>query len=144
MSTELDSRWGLIFYDQDQTFYRPEGAVNIIFGGYAKPSPVLTDISKSLCKNPDFRDRFLRRYAEALSTTLSDENVLSVIDDLCNQLSPEMERDRARISTTVAEWQIYVDDLRNFFRNGYRTAVIDNLTACLNLTPQERQFYFGS
>ena len=143
MSTELDSRWGLIFYDQDQTFYRPEGAVNIIFGGYAKPSPFLTDISKSLCKNPDFRDRFLRRYAEALSTTLSDENVLSVIDDLCNQLSPEMERDRARISTTVAEWQIYVDDLRNFFRNGYRTAVIDNLTACLGLTDAERASYFG-
>ena len=143
MSTELDSRWGLIFYDQDQTFYRPEGAVNIIFGGYAKPSPFLTDISKSLCKNPDFRDRFLRRYAEALSTTLSDENVLAVIDDLCNQLSPEMERDRARIATTVAQWQVYVDDLRNFFRNGYRTAVIDNLTACLSLTDAERASYFG-
>jgi hypothetical protein len=143
MSTELDSRWGLIFYDQDQTFYRPEGAVNIIFGGYAKPSPFLTDISKSLCKNPDFRDRFLRRYAEALSTTLSDENVLSVIDDLCAQLAPEMERDRARISTTIAEWQSYVDQLKAFFLNDYSASVIDNLTTCLSFTPQERQNYFG-
>ena len=143
MSPEEDGKWRLIFYDQDQTFYRNEGAVNIIFGGYAKPSPFLTDISKSLCKNAEFRDKFLRRYAEALRTTLSDENALRVIDDLCAQLAPEIERDRARIDTTVAQWQEYVDQLKDFFLNGYHTYVIDNLCTCLNLTDAERQTYFG-
>lgn len=143
MSPEEDGKWRLIFYDQDQTFYRNEGAVNIIFGGYAKPSPLLTDISKSLCKNPEFRDKFLSRYAEALRTTLSDENVLRVIDDLCAQLSPEIERDRARIDTSVAEWQMYVNELKKFFLDGYHNAVIDNLCTCLNLSEAERQTYFG-
>ena len=142
MSPEEDGKWRLIFYDQDQTFYRNEGAVNIIFGGYAKPSPFLTDISKSLCKNSEFRDKFLRRYAEALQTTLSDENALRVIDDLCAQLSPEIERDRARIDTTVEQWQEYVDQLKAFFQNGYHTHVIDNLCTCLNLSDAERQMYF--
>ena len=143
MSPEEDGKWRLIFFDQDQTFYRKEGAVNIIFGDYAKPSPFLTDISKSLCRNGEFRDKFLTRYAKALKSTLSDDNVLRVINDLCVQLSPEIERDRARLYTSVSEWQGYVDQLKAFFLNGYHNDVIDNLCEALNLTQTERQNYFG-
>ena len=139
---EDDGKWKLVFYDQDETFYRTEGAIKIIFSFYAKPFQYLTDISLSLCKNAEFKDRLLSRFAEALETTMSDENCLRVIDMLCEQLSPEIERDRARYGVSLHEWESYVGQLKKFFEDRYSLAVINNLCEDLNLTSAERTYYF--
>ena len=145
MSTEEDGKWRYVFYDQDQTFYRPEGAVNTVFTGYAKPYLYLQYMANSLCRNDEFRDRLLRRFDEALDTTLSDAHALEVIDDLCKELSPEIERDRReKAYSTVEEWEEYVGMFRKFFEDGYREAVIDNLCSALQLGEGERAEYFGA
>ena len=140
---EDGGKWKMVFYDQDKTFYRPEGAVKIIFSFYAKPFKRLTDMALSLCKNPEFKDRLLSRYAEALKTTLSDENVLSVINDLTQQLAPEIARDRERYGLTTAEWKNEVNRLRGYFKDGYSQSVISNLCEDLNLSAEEKNQYFS-
>lgn len=144
MSTEEDGKWRYVFYDQDQTFYRTEGAVNTVFTGYAKPYLYLQYMANSLCKNAEFRDRLLRRFDEALDTALSDAHALEVIDDLCKELSPEIERDRKeKAYTTVEKWNEYVGMFQKCFEDGYREAVIDNLCSALKLNEAERAEYFG-
>ena len=142
-STEEDGgKWKMVFFDQDKTFYRPEGAVKIIFSFYAKPFQRLTDMALNLCNNPEFKDRLLTRYAEALNTTLSDEHILEVINELTNELAPEIARDRERYGLTVAHWKNEVNRLRGFFQDGYSRTVINNLCEDLSLSKEERSRYF--
>ena len=143
-STEEDGgKWKMVFFDQDKTFYRPEGAVKAVFSSYGKSSQRLTDMAQSLCRNPEFRSRLLARYAEALKTTLSDENVLRVINELTQQLAPEIARDRERYGLTTAEWKNEVNRLRGYFREEYSQSVIQNLCEDLNLSAEEKDKYFS-
>ena len=142
-STEGDGLWRFAFYDQDLTFYNNYGAVNDVFTGFAKPFQYLTDMAKALCRNDEFRDRLLKRFAEGLTGSFSDSHVLETIDNLCSQLSPEIERDRARYNMTVDEWQAYVGLLRKFFENGYAANVAGNLSDILGLSGAEREQYFS-
>lgn len=142
-SPEEDGKWRYVFYDQDQTFYRTEGAVNTVFTGYAKPYVYLQDMANSLCRNAEFRDRLLKRFDEALRTTLSDEHALEVIDDLCRELAPEIERDRKEKGyTTLYKWDEYVGMFRKFFEEDYSKAVVDNLCTALQLSEADRAEYF--
>ena len=140
---EDGGKWKMVFYDQDKTFYQPEGAVKIIFSFYGKPFKRLTDMALNLCKNNEFRAKLLTRYAEALNTALSDENVLRVIDDLSEQLAPEIERDRARYGLSLNHWQHYVNRLKAFFEEKYSDTVIKNLCQDLNLSAEEKNKYFS-
>ena len=143
-STEEDGgKWKMVFFDQDKTFYRPEGAVKIIFSFYAKPFKRLTDMALNLCTNAEFKDRLLTRYAEALNTTLSDEHLLEVINGFTQELAPEIARDRERYGLTVANWKNEVNRLRGYMKDGYSQTVIDNLCQDLNLSSAEREHYFG-
>ena len=100
-------------------------------------------MAQSLCRNPEFRSRLLARYAEALKTTLSDENVLRVINELTQQLAPEIARDRERYGLTTAEWKNEVNRLRGYFREEYSQSVIQNLCKDLNLSAEEKDKYFS-
>ena len=140
---EDGGKWKMVFFDQDKTFYRPEGAVKIIFSFYAKPFKRLTDMALNLCTNPEFKDRLLRRYAEALNTTLSDENIVGLIRDFSKELAPEIERDRARYGLKLSDWKNCVNRLRGYFEDGYSQTVIDNLCQDLSLTAAERSKYFS-
>ena len=140
---EDGGKWKMVFFDQDKTFYRPEGAVKIIFSFYAKPFKRLTDMALNLCKNPEFRDRLLTRYAEALNTTLSDEHILELISGFCNELAPEIARDRERYGLKVSDWKNNVNRLRGYFQEGYSQTVIQNLCEDLSLTKEEKSKYFS-
>ena len=114
-----------------------------MFSSYGKSSQRLTEMAQSLCRNPEFRSRLLTRYAEALKTTLSDENVLKVINELTQQLAPEIARDRERYGLTVANGKNEVNRLRGYFKDGYSQSVIKNLCEDLSLTAEEKTRYFG-
>ena len=143
MSKEDDGKWRYAFYDQDKIFLQNYAAVNVIFRWYAKPLQYLSDMATNLMKNPDYKDKFLRRFSEALQGPLSDENALKVIDELCEELRPEIERDRAHCFTSVSQWEGYVGQFRWFFENGYVANVIQNLREALELTDKEMETYFG-
>jgi hypothetical protein len=82
-STEGDGKWRLMFYDLDATFWDKEQAFVNMFDGMALYSrQVGVFLVNPLLRNPDFKDRLLRRSAELLDTVLSGENVMAEFDRL--------------------------------------------------------------
>ena len=142
-SDELDGRWRFVFYDLDCSFYELEGGMQVVFGDYAKPSEGLTAMLKSLCRNAEFRDRLLRRYARWIEGPLSPENLLRTIDRLAGEIEPEVPRDRWKVGIRLSYWYDQIEMLRSFASEDYISATVDVLCRELELTEEERTFYFG-
>ena len=111
-SSENDGRWRTVFYDLDESFAKE---ASYIYGNvlvYDRELNYGGQLVKSLLQNEDFRERMLRRFVQAMDTTLSNENVLAEIDRLYAMLEPEIERDRARYGITLEEYRARQDELR--------------------------------
>ena len=143
-SDELDGRWRFAFFDLDKCFYNTEAGMRVIFDNYAKPNHYVTRMSKSLIRNPDFRDKLLRRYAQWIDGPLSPENMLREIDLLEAQILPEVVRDRAHCGIGMSYWESRMQELRSFASEEYLSATIDVLCRDLGVTAEERSEYFGA
>ena len=78
-----------MLYDMDATLTIPAN----IFRNVLTPSSTQSaEFITQLTNNAEFRDRFLRRAAEVLSTTLSNENVDARIAEMTAQIAPEVAR----------------------------------------------------
>ena len=143
-SDEMDGRWRFAFFDLDCSFYSYYCGMRVIFEGYAKQNHNVTRMSNSLIRNPDFRDQLLRRYAQWIEGPLSPENVMREIDLLEEEIRPEIVRDREHIGIDMEYWEARMADLRSFATDDYISATIDTLCEDLELTPEERTYYFGN
>lgn len=142
-SSEEDNKWRFCFYDQDKALIDSSWSVHNVFSYLGQCHTQLSKMANQLCENAEFRDKFLTRYAEAINTVLSDENVLALIDVLYEQLEPEMSRDRAKWGSSMAYWEGSVGLLRSLIENGHAENTVDALCQVLNLTAEERSQYFG-
>ena len=142
-SDEYDGRWRFAFFDLDCSFYNYECGMRVVFDQIGKPNQYLRSMANSLIKNPEFRDRLLRRYAEWIDGPLSPENVMREIDLLLAEIEPEIARDRERVGISLDYWKDRIRDLRSFASEDYIRATIDVLCEDLELTPEERIAYFG-
>lgn len=142
-SEEIDGRWRFLFYDLDCSFYEFEGGMRVLFGGYAKPSAGLTTMLKSLCRNEEFRDRLLRRYAQWIEGPLSPENLERTIDRMAAEIEPEVPRDRMKVGIRLSYWYDQLEVLRSFASREYISATVDVLCEALELSDAERAAYFG-
>lgn len=116
-----------------------------IFESYSANTDIqMPTLARAHFANPDFRDRALTRFAELNKTTLSNENVLRLIDEYQAMLEPEAARDRERWDLTMDGWYSRVDSLRSFINdNNWEMHNIERLCSLLNITPEEREAYFG-
>jgi hypothetical protein len=143
-STENDGKWRLMFYDLDSTFYSEDNCFSNLLSPLAIGSRQVAELIGCLLKSPDFRDRVLTRAAELLSGPLSNEAILEEIDVLYAQIAPEVERDYARFQMYPDGWEWNVDWIRNFItEKNWSQVCIDRLCGYLNVTPEEREAYFG-
>lgn len=142
-STENGNLWQYAFYDLDWAFYYDINNLGMVLAGIGEDGTELQHSTyiRTLLYNGEFRDRFCRRLAEALSSALSDEHVLSTIDELAGQIAPEVPRERERWDT--GGWEARVEELRQFVRNGWREKVINGACAYFALTEAERELYFA-
>lgn len=118
-SSEQGSKWKWIVYDADQSFGDPATpSLHRIMTGKKKTkekdlllSPALL---QQLIKNDTFRDQFLTRFSFHLQHTFQSDRVVSVIDQIYNQMKPEMERHLEKWGGSMEEWEGNVDHLREF------------------------------
>ncbi|TVQ09903.1 MAG: T9SS C-terminal target domain-containing protein [Bacteroidetes bacterium] len=151
----LDGRWRWHILDTDfgfwlDFFYVPgvdQGAAHNTLAFAAEPNgpswpnpPWATFLFRRLLQNETFKTDFINRFADLLNTTLSVENVVSVIDSIETALQPEMQEhiDRWRRPTSMNEWQNNVQRMRTFGqqRTQYQRQHIQsffNLTGQLNI-----------
>ena len=86
----------------------------------------------------------LERFAELNKTVLSNEHVLSLIDEYQALLEPEIQRERDRWYLQADQWYVRVDELRSFINdNNWEMHNIDQICRFLNVGEMERQQIFG-
>ncbi len=139
-SSENGDRWQFAFYDLDWSFYYSNPFRHVLSTDVTWQHLPLT---RGMMKNAGFRQQFLQRLSELMETTLSDENVLSRIDDYEALLAPEVERDRLRWNSSYSSWQYSVNSLRRMVTNGLLQDCVAQLRTYIGLTNEEAQMYFG-
>lgn len=128
-----DGQWRWVLWGLDGTF-------DILKTGPARPTLRValglepewaatyppTAFLSQLLRNPDFRDAFLNRFADALNSVFRPDHVIARIHALAAELEPELPRhfDRWRpqatfywpVHASLADWQAEVEHLRRFAR----------------------------
>jgi spore coat protein CotH len=139
-SPENGGKWSFALYDLDWAFYYKGCAFYMLLNGDSNMPMLLHRV----IRNPDFRDRCLRRYAELIQGPLSNEHVLEKIDEFVALLEPEAPRDRARWHKTMKDWYDHVQLLRDFIiDNDWAKLSIERFCAEAFIGPVERAEYFG-
>ena len=118
------------------------------FGNAFKTGYIYSDLLFSLADNPRFTQTMAERLADYLTGPLSEENVLSVIDGLEQQLWPEAARDGERWGFTLGQWERDIDDyiryvVTNRGRGDYCWQFARSAAGILGLNQEQLQQYFG-
>lgn len=141
LHSSVDGKWRWAFYDLDWSMSGHGGLVN----GPLDPDEQFFMIPGGLLQNSDFRDRFLTRYAELLSTTLSDQNVTERIESLSESIRAEMPRERELWGGSMDGWDFRLGELRSFVNRdqGRAAELIYDVCNYFSLRSDEREYYFG-
>ena len=138
---ETEMRWQLGFFDLDSAFTSRTGFENVL--NHDQPHSFLA-LTQAVAANPASRQQFLERLANALQGTLSDEYVLSVIEDFERLLAPEIQRERQRWGGDAAVWQADVERLKTYLTRYDHTALLlDSLKQHMALTEEEAAALIG-
>jgi len=108
-------------------FFSPEGITNMDEMGNVT-SYIDTGLFYALYKNTGWRDKFVKRYAEVMNTTLSTERLLSIYDEMVEAIRDEMPRQIKRWGSpsSLSSWENEVKKLRKCLKER-RTYVIQDL-----------------
>lgn len=142
---DVDSgRINMIFYDLDYAMWnkRTDYFSFAVQTEGMSDFHVSTEMMRSLIRSEQFQKNFLERISYQLENVWNEERVLERIDEIYNDLKPEMERNQARWGLTMSHWEEQVEYLREFarIRGDY---VKSTAKRFFNLTDKEMKEYFG-
>ncbi len=137
------AKWRWILYDLDWGLFRSSCADYNMFdevfnpNGHGVGNSFSTLVLCSFVKNAEFKDKFIRRFAELLNTSFKEDRLLEIYDGLIEELKNEMpyhiERwkrtplaDESSVPTSYESWQNQCEGLRNVIINR-RAQVIEDL-----------------
>jgi hypothetical protein len=88
-------------------------------------------ISK-LLQNGTYKNYFINRHLDLYNTLFRPEYVLTILDSLAAEITPEIPLEAVRWNSSVSKWETNVENLRNFIRQ--RPArVLQQMTAYFEL-----------
>ena len=133
-------KWKLVLYDLDICFWHPVYCLNNVFRFESQ----IAELNIQLVRNAEFRDKLLRRAAEAYSSVLTVEHALERIEEFCEIVAPEVERDSKLTYMKPESWRNHVKDMENvILDNDWINTNLQVLYEVFSLTPEEREMYFG-
>ncbi|MDL2257927.1 lamin tail domain-containing protein [Eubacteriales bacterium OttesenSCG-928-K08] len=110
-----------------------------------------SDLFNALLENADWRDSFLRRFAEIMNTVYAPERMHEHLDKLYAQVEPEIERERAKFNGADADpfnrssYQTFIkkiEEIRQFI-DGRPAEMKAQIKAEFNLSDSYMQEVFG-
>ena len=136
-------KWGYGLWDEDATFNHyinytgvpddtaeadpcyPEGIT-------ADPEQHIVLLNK-LLENEEFRQYYITRYMDLMNTTFQEEEMIGVLEEIENSISPDMPQHIDRWGGIMNEWQDNVQKVKDFIidRIDY---IPGGLNDCYNLT----------
>ena len=90
-----------------------EGITGLI-GHTGSGKSTMMQLINALLKNPEFKEKFLRRFAWQMDNIWSTENVTARVNELENLIKPEMQKDCDRWGYSYNGWLGSVEYLRKF------------------------------
>ncbi len=110
-------KWRWIMFDVDQSFRYADDktvAAHLNPNGTGSMDRFPTRLINGLLKNPDFKKKFLERFAWQLENIWAPEKVNAHIDTYVDLIGEEMKRDTARWGREYSVWEDGVEVLRSF------------------------------
>ncbi|MBO6064824.1 MAG: CotH kinase family protein, partial [Lachnospiraceae bacterium] len=140
-STEYDSKWRWMYFDLDWAFWH---TTDKPITGFIKNDDH-NILMVNLLKNREFKDMFLKRYAELMDSFLNEQFITAEIDRYVEILTPEIEKDRARWGYSVNGWKSSVQKLYDYVKDGARDKnVLKDIKSYFNLSDAQMKEYFGN
>ncbi len=146
---KFNGEWRWVLFDLDWALYPSTYQWNMIEeivnpNGHGVGKMFDTTLMCGMMRNSTFRDKFIRRYLECLTTTFKTERLLSVYDEMIAEIEPEMSRHIAKwgAPATFDTWKNHVSTLRNIIEKKtalVRQQLIDTCTSQSGYLPR----YFG-
>jgi spore coat protein CotH len=93
-----EGKWKWIYYDFCWGFNKVNHKTLHLRRG---SRPAGSDLFNSLLKNPEWRDDFIRRFAEIMNTVYTPERVNEHIDKLYSDVEPEIAREREKFNQST-------------------------------------------
>ncbi|MFT3794522.1 putative Ig domain-containing protein [Flavobacterium sp.] len=144
-----DGRWRWAAHDMTATFSNPNHnnlAVATHAGGTDWPNPDWSTLQlRKLLENATFKHDFITRFADLMNTTFLPSRVVSLVDELKNEIAAEMPEQMPRWNgpADLGDWNYFLNQEKNFAnnrpaaqRNQIRTmfGIANNLNATLNVS----------
>lgn len=120
-----DGRWRWILYDVDQGFglHSAQAYTHNTLAFHLEPNgpswpnpPWSTYLLRNLLRNEAFRERFILRFFEVLSTDLAPERVAARVAEFADLYRPEIPRHFARWKLNAGTWEDQVAVMTEFAR----------------------------
>ena len=126
-----EGKWNWILFDTDHGYTLPGfDAVSDHLNpeGTGTNDNISTALINGLLGNPEFKSRFLRRFAWQLNTIWTEENLSERIDLLTKLIDQDMRKDCLRWNKDYDQWLRYVERLRTqaLERNSFTISCIQS------------------
>ena len=126
-SSEKDNKWRWILYDFDDAMARNDEKEDAYTNGYRRDfftkyfnpkghgagQGFSTVLSRSLLKNNDFVEIFLRACAQVVDA-FAPEKITAKVDALSGNIASEIEWDFPRWSLTVKNWKAHLNNVKGY------------------------------
>ena len=147
-------KWRFIYYDFCWGFNNVEHKTVNARRQSAQPG---SDLFNACLKRSDFKDKFCRRFASLMDTVFEKDRVLKLIDELYNQVEPEIKRERSLFNTkdspyfsfvSPANYSTYerfisqIEMIKNFAEKR-RSIIVSQLKSELGLSNEYVKEVFG-
>ena len=144
-SANEDGLWRWILFDMDWGFhYDDTNSMGRWLDPAGAGSGKKTDntLFVELMKNPQFRDKFLRRYNELFVTTFNPDAIFGKMNELYQMLEPEINQHLARWNVSRSVYDREWKNLRDKILSRY-DLMCGYIQQTFSFTDEEMQDYFG-
>ncbi len=127
-SSEKDGKWRWIFYDFCDAMARNDEKEDAYTNGYRRDfftkyfhpeghgagKGFSTVLARSLLKNNDFVEIFLKYCAKMVNEVYSPERINAKVDTLSSNIASEIEWDFPRWDLSVKNWKAHINNVRGY------------------------------
>jgi len=140
-------KWKIVLFDLDWAFTVQQNPFYTHFGKLTQKTSNDSTIIYNLFKNDEFKDRFLTRLSLHLNNTLSEDNVISHLENMKSIIEPDIQFEIDRWGQiSMNTWTKSISNIASFINDAETTRteeLLQDIKKVLNLSEEEMDHYFG-
>lgn len=141
-------KWRFMIYDLDWSMWNANLNVGYPVRNVSMPAATyqytVINLTRRLYRNSEFKDLYLKTWAEHLKTTFKPERMNKIVDELKKEIEQEMPYhiNRWGYPNSMNAWNNNIKNFKTMINSRYN-AVLNRLKGDLGLTNAEYEHYFG-